>query len=130
MRAATADTIYSRIEYWLERGTSRSIKGKFYSDSGRLLKIAYYHKHQDQLGSPRPTETILIDAVDSNLVTTINAYDYRYQQIPEPGDAAFRRLLILDKRGYDSHLAMNGLLRGGMGDVEALESVGAGSTAS
>jgi len=38
--------------------------------------------------------------------------------------------LVLDKRGYDSHLAMNGLLRGGMGDVKALERVGAGSTAS
>ena len=88
MHAATPDAIYSRIEYWLERGTSRSIKGKFYSDSGRLLKIAYYHKYQDELGGTRPTETILIDAVDSNLVTTINTSDYRYQEIP---DAWFQR---------------------------------------
>ena len=88
MRAATPDAIYSRIEYWLERGTSRSIKGKFYSDSGRLLKIAYYHKYQDQLGAARPTETILIDAVDANLVTTINTSDYRWQEIP---DAWFQR---------------------------------------
>jgi hypothetical protein len=88
LRAATPDAIYSRIEYWLERTTSRSIKGKFYSDSGRLLKIAYYHKYQDELGGTRPTETILIDAVDSNLVTTINTSDYRYQEIP---DAWFQR---------------------------------------
>jgi hypothetical protein len=83
LRAATPDAIYSRIEYWLERGTSRAIKGKFYSDSGRLLKIAYYHKYQDELGTARPTETIIIDAVDSSLVTTINTSDYRYQEIPE-----------------------------------------------
>lgn len=83
MRAATPDAIYSRIEYWLERGTSRAIKGKFYSDSGRLLKIAYYHKYQEELGAARPTETIIIDAVDSSLVTTINTSDYRYQEIPE-----------------------------------------------
>jgi len=38
--------------------------------------------------------------------------------------------LILDKQGYESHLAMNGQLRGGMGDVEAVEPVGVGSTAS
>jgi hypothetical protein len=88
LTAATPDAIYSRIEYWLERGSSRSIKGKFYSDSGRLLKIAYYHKYQDELGGARATETIIIDAVDANLVTTINTSDYRYQEIP---DAWFQR---------------------------------------
>jgi hypothetical protein len=88
MHAATPDAIYSRIEYWLERTSSRSIKGKFYSDSGRLLKIAYYHKYQDELGGVRPTETIIIDAVDANLVTTINTSDYRNQEIP---DAWFQR---------------------------------------
>ncbi|HUI27839.1 MAG TPA: outer membrane lipoprotein-sorting protein, partial [Candidatus Kryptonia bacterium] len=77
LKAATADAVYNRIEYWVERGTYRSVKGKFYADSGRLLKIAYYDKYQAQLGGVRPTETILIDAVDSNLVTTIASTDYR-----------------------------------------------------
>jgi len=36
----------------------------------------------------RPTETIIIDAVDANLVTTINSADYRFQDIP---DAWFQR---------------------------------------
>ena len=88
LTAATPDAIYSRIECWLERGTARSVKGKFYSDSGRLLKIAYFHKYQDELGGERPTETIIIDAVDSNLVTTINTSEYRSQEIP---DAWFQR---------------------------------------
>jgi hypothetical protein len=83
MTAATPEAVYNRIEFWIERGTYRSVKGKFYSDSGRLLKIAYYHKYEEQLGGTRPTETILIDAVDSNLVTTITGADYRYQQIPD-----------------------------------------------
>ncbi|HYM03084.1 MAG TPA: outer membrane lipoprotein-sorting protein [Stellaceae bacterium] len=83
MTAKTPEAIYSRIEYWVERETYRSVKGKFYSDSGRLLKIAYYHKYQDQLGGVRPTETILIDAVDANLVTTITTTDYRFQEIPD-----------------------------------------------
>jgi outer membrane lipoprotein-sorting protein len=88
LKAATPDAVYSRIEYWVERGTFRSVKGKFYADSGRLLKIAYFDKNQDQLGGIRPTETILIDAVDSNLVTTISSSDYRFQEIP---DAWFQR---------------------------------------
>ncbi|MBI1778130.1 MAG: outer membrane lipoprotein-sorting protein [Proteobacteria bacterium] len=83
MTAATADAIYSRMEYWVERGTYRAVKAKFYSDSGRLLKIAYFRKYQEQLGQLRPTETIIIDAVDANLVTTINSTDYRFQDIPD-----------------------------------------------
>jgi outer membrane lipoprotein-sorting protein len=88
MKAATPDAAYNRIEYWVERGTNRSVKGKFYADSGRLLKIAYYHKYEQQLEGMRPTEVILIDAVNSNLATTINYSDYRFQEIP---DAWFQR---------------------------------------
>jgi outer membrane lipoprotein-sorting protein len=83
LKAATNDAIYNRIEYWVERGTYRPVKGKFYADSGRLLKIAYYHQYEQQLGGMRPTEVILIDAVNSNLATTINYSDYRFQEIPE-----------------------------------------------
>jgi hypothetical protein len=88
LAAATEDAIYSRIEYWIERGSYRPVKGKFYADSGRLLKIANFRKYEEQLGGVRPTETIIIDAVDANLVTVIGASDYRFQDIP---DAWFQR---------------------------------------
>jgi hypothetical protein len=68
MTAATPEAIYNHVEFWAERGTYHPIKGKFYSDSGRLLKIAYYHKYIEQAGELRPAEIILIDAVNSNLV--------------------------------------------------------------
>jgi hypothetical protein len=88
MPAATPDAIYGRIELWLEQDSYRPVKGKFYSDSGRLLKIAYYRKYQDALGAVRPTETILIDAVDASLVTTVGSSDFRFQDLP---DAWFQR---------------------------------------
>jgi hypothetical protein len=78
-----SDAMYGRVEYWVERGTFRPIKGKFYADSGRLLKIAYYHRYSSQLGELRPAETIIIDAVDTKLVTTMTMSDYRAQEIPE-----------------------------------------------
>ena len=83
LMAATPDAVYARLEYWVERDTYRAIKGKFYSDSGRLLKIAYYRKVADVLGAMRPTETVIIDAVDANLVTTVDGADYRAQEMPE-----------------------------------------------
>ncbi|MGH8736556.1 MAG: outer membrane lipoprotein-sorting protein [Burkholderiales bacterium] len=83
LAAATEDAIYSRIEYWVERASFRPVKGKYYSDSGRLLKIAYFRDYREELGGTRPTETIIIDAVDPNLVTTMKSSDYRFATIPE-----------------------------------------------
>jgi hypothetical protein len=88
LAAATPDAIYSRVEMWLEQGSYRLIKGKFYSDSGRMLKVAYYRRYKEQLGVQRPTETILIDAVDTSLVTALVASDMRLQDMP---DAWFQR---------------------------------------
>jgi hypothetical protein len=83
LAAATGDAVYARLEYWVERDSYRAVKGKFYSDSGRLLKIAYYRKLAEVLGATRPTETVIIDAVDANLVTTVDAAGYRAQELPE-----------------------------------------------
>jgi outer membrane lipoprotein-sorting protein len=74
---------YNRVEYWVEQGSFYPIKGKFYADSGRLLKIAYFRKFARQLDAVRPTEAIIIDAVDSSLATTATLADYAYQEIPE-----------------------------------------------
>lgn len=77
------EAIYGRAEYWIEQGTFRPVKGKFYSDSGRLLKIAYYHQYEEQLGVARPGETIILDAVDSRLVTTVRFSGYQWKEIPD-----------------------------------------------
>jgi outer membrane lipoprotein-sorting protein len=74
---------YNRVEYWVEQGSFYPIKGKFYADSGRLLKIAYFRKFAQQLDAVRPTEVIIIDAVDSSRATTATLGEYAYQEIPE-----------------------------------------------
>jgi outer membrane lipoprotein-sorting protein len=83
LKAANDEAVYSRVEYWVEKGTFRQIKGKFYSDSGRLLKIAYYHKFAPMLGRIVPAETIVIDSVNTNLVTTMAIPDMRSQAVPD-----------------------------------------------
>jgi outer membrane lipoprotein-sorting protein len=83
MKAANDTATYNRVEYWIEHGTSYPIKAKFYSDSGRLLKILYYRGFEERLAGVRPTEAIIIDAVDTSLVTTLKFGDYQVQDIPE-----------------------------------------------
>src|SRR5437879_2141598 len=64
LKASNDLATYNRVEYWVEQGSFYPIKGKFYSDSGRLLKIVYFRNFAQQLGAVRATEAIIIDAVD------------------------------------------------------------------
>ncbi len=83
LTASTPDAIYARVEYWVEQGTNYPVKGRFYSDSGRLLKVAYYMNYQPVLGGMRPTEVIIVDEVDPSLVTKMTFSNYEKMEIPE-----------------------------------------------
>jgi len=83
LKAGNDQANYNRVEYWVEQGTFYPIKGKFYADSGRLLKIVYYRTFAMRLGAVRPTEAIIIDAVDSSLATTVSFGDFTSREIPE-----------------------------------------------
>ena len=80
---ATGDATYSRLETWIEKGTFRPIKSRFYSDSGRLLKLAYYRRYEAHLGGERPLEAIIVDAVDPHLVTRISYSDFRAEDVKD-----------------------------------------------
>ena len=88
MKAASDTAVYNRVEYWVEKNTSRPVKGKFYSDSGRLLKTIYYRNYTERLGAVRPAEAVILDAVDSSLATIATFGDSRFQEVP---DAWFQR---------------------------------------
>ena len=42
LAAVSADVTYHHIEMWLDAANSRPVKAKFYTESGQLLKTAYY----------------------------------------------------------------------------------------
>jgi len=88
LKAADDTATYARVEYWVEKGSFDPIKAKFYADSGRLMKILYYRDYKQQLGGMRPAEAVIIDAVDSTLVTTVDTSDAQFTDIP---DAWFQR---------------------------------------
>src|SRR4051812_31427123 len=75
---------YSRAEYWVEHASFRTIKEeKFYSDSGRVLKILYYRGFTERLGAVRPSGAVIIDAVDASLVTTVRFDNPSFRAIPD-----------------------------------------------
>jgi len=83
LAAAAADVTYHRIEMWLDAASHRPVKARFYTESGQLLKTAYYRRYQPQLGVERPTETVIIDGLDPNWVTVMRFSDYAWREVPE-----------------------------------------------
>jgi outer membrane lipoprotein-sorting protein len=83
LSASTPDASYQRIVMWIEVGNSHPVKARFYTDSGKMLKSAYYRRYQQQLGQERPTETVIIDGLDPNWVTVMRFSDWAKREVPE-----------------------------------------------
>jgi hypothetical protein len=81
--AVSPDVTYASIDMWVDAENSRPIKARFYAESSRLLKTAYYRKFQPQLGADRPTETVIIDGLNPQAVTLMRFSDYKARVIPE-----------------------------------------------
>lgn len=83
LSATSPDVTYHRVEMWVDAASSRPIKARFYSESGHLLKTAYYRKYQPQLGRERPTEVVIIDGLDPSWVTVLRYSDYAWREVPD-----------------------------------------------
>jgi len=84
LKASSDRAAYNRVEYWVEEDTFYPIKGKLYSDSGRLLKIVYFRNFAKRLGAVRPAEAIIIDAGSTpRSPTTATFGDDSYQDVPD-----------------------------------------------
>lgn len=76
------DATYGLIELWIDAESHAPLKGRFFADSGRLLKTAYYRRFQNQLGALRPTETVIIDGLEPQSVTLVRLSDYAFRNAP------------------------------------------------
>lgn len=81
--AVAPDVTYASIEMWVDAENNRPLKARFFSESARLLKTAYYRRFQPQLGAERPTETVIIDGLNPQSVTLMRFSDYAARSIPE-----------------------------------------------
>jgi outer membrane lipoprotein-sorting protein len=83
LTATSDDVTYPKIELWVDADNNRPLKARFFADSGRLLKTAYYRRFQLELGVERPTETVIIDGLDPQSVTIMRFSNYANRAIPE-----------------------------------------------
>lgn len=83
LSASSPNVTYASIELWVDVENNRPLKARFFAESSRLLKTAYYRRFQPQLGAERPTETVIIDGLDPQLVTLMRFSDYKARAIPD-----------------------------------------------
>ena len=83
LTAGSPDVTYASIEMWVDAANNQPIKAKFFAESARLLKTAFYRKYQPQLGTDRPTETVIIDGLNPQTVTILRLSDYVARAIPD-----------------------------------------------
>ena len=83
LKATAADATYAAVELWVDVDNNRPLKARFFAESGRILKTAYYRRFQAQLGAERPTETVIIDGLNPQLVTLMRFSDYAWKTIPD-----------------------------------------------
>ena len=82
LNAVTDDATYSTVELWVDAENDWPIKARFLSESGQLLKTAFYRRFQLQLGVQRPTETIIIDGLNPQAVTIVRLSEFASKNIP------------------------------------------------
>lgn len=82
LKAASPDATYGAIELWIDAANQAPLKARFFAESGRLLKTAYYRRFQQQLGAERPTETVIIDGLEPQSVTIVRLTDYSARNVP------------------------------------------------
>lgn len=83
LTAVAPEVTYASIEMWVDAGNNRPIKARFFAESSRLLKTAYYRRYQPQLGQERPTETVIIDGLNPQSVTLMRFSDYASRNFPD-----------------------------------------------
>lgn len=82
MVARSPAATYTTVELWVDVETSRPLRGRFFAESGRLLKTVFYRRFQSQLGRERPTETVIIDGLNPQSVTLMRFSDFATPNIP------------------------------------------------
>lgn len=82
LTASSPSATYATVEFWVDQESRNPIKGRFFAESGRLLKTVYYRRYQPQLGRDRPTESVIIDGLNPQAVTVMRFTDYATPNIP------------------------------------------------
>lgn len=83
LAAQRPEAAYARVDYWVDKANQQPVFARYYTAEERLLKTAYFRKFQPQLGTVRPTETVIIDGLDPEWVTLMQQSQLALRDVPD-----------------------------------------------
>ena len=83
LSALRSDVPYPRVDLWVDPSERRPLLARYYTAEERLLKIAYFRRFRDVFGVLRPTETVIIDGLDSDWVTLMLQSEQTLREVPD-----------------------------------------------
>ena len=82
LTARSPGATYAAVELWVDAENNRPLRARFFTESGRLLKTAFFRRYQSQLGRERPTETVIIDGLNPQSVTLMRFTEFATPNLP------------------------------------------------
>lgn len=82
LTARSPGATYAAVELWVDAENNRPLRARFFAESGRLLKTAFFRRYQSQLGRERPTETVIIDGLNPQSVTLMKFTEFATPNLP------------------------------------------------
>lgn len=83
LKGVTENAAYFRGECWVDQRNYRLVKCKYFTDGGRPLKTVYYHKFASDLGLMMSRESVILDAVDTKSITTVETKSIAAKDVPD-----------------------------------------------
>lgn len=74
---------YDRIEYWVEKATSRPVKAFYMTSAGKVLREGVFTGYRKVLGMERPLVLVLTNHLDQKLTTKIELVDAEQKSLPQ-----------------------------------------------
>jgi hypothetical protein len=82
-KAANNNAPYPGMTCWVEADSRCPVKTICFSAGGKALKTIYYDKFRGFLGESRPTEILIVDDLQPNLVTQVRFTNFDHRDLSE-----------------------------------------------
>jgi hypothetical protein len=83
LTAASKGVTYHRILYWVNQTNFRPYRAEFYSLSNRLIKTCLYQKYQKSVGVERPSQLVMIDALNTGNRSVLDYSNMQLRSLPD-----------------------------------------------
>lgn len=83
LKAARRGVTYNRVLYWINQNNFRPYKAEFYSLSNRLIKTCLYQNYKKSVGTRRPAQLVMIDALNTENRSVLDYSNMQLRKLPD-----------------------------------------------